>query len=79
MSVFAKFAKGVSHVLKAAAVVGDGEIPLGEAAELGIKEENPCFSIVEKLRLDGKPANSGGGVVLHDGVGEVKGQGVHEP
>lgn len=72
-NMFPKLADGVVHVLEAVVVVGDGELPLGEVAKLGIEEESPIFLIVEVLGLDDKLGSMGSGVALHDGFGEVGG------
>jgi hypothetical protein len=36
-------------------VLTDGEVPLGEPSETGIKVESVCFPIAEDLDLEGNP------------------------
>jgi hypothetical protein len=51
---FSKVSEGVGHVLEAAAVLRDGQVPLTEVAELGVEVEGASLLIPEELILEGK-------------------------
>ena len=67
------------HALEAAAVIDDGQITLGEGAELLVGVESIGCAVPEKLGLNGEPDHSSTGVVLGDDVGEIVGDGAEEP
>jgi hypothetical protein len=77
---FAKVGEGVGDPLHLAAVLVDGEGPLGESAKLGVEEHDARLAVVEELLLDVKPGGaSKEAVVLVDVVQQVGGDGVENP
>ena len=69
----------LSHALEPAAVVDDGQIALGEGAELLVGVESTRGAVPKKLGLNGEPDHAGGGVALGNSLGEVVGDGTEEP
>jgi hypothetical protein len=76
---FSEVSEGVGHVLEAAAVLRDGQVPLTEVAELDVEMEGASLLIPEELILEGKPNGASRGIprehrfrqVVGDGAGET--------
>jgi len=75
----AKVPEVLSHALEAAAVVDDGQVALGEGAELLISVEGTRGAVAKELGLNCKPDRTSRGATLGDGVGEVVGDGAEQP
>ena len=61
----------INHLLQFAAVVGDGEVPLHEVAELRLQLNGASLPIAEKLRLDHEPGVSGCGALSTDDLAQI--------
>lgn len=75
----AEGAEIVGHLLEAAAVHDDGEIPLDEVVEFRLEVNGVNLPVAEELGLDGEPSVPGGRALGGDNVGEVVGEGVDDP
>jgi hypothetical protein len=57
---FAEITEGLQHIVLLAAVLADGEVPLGEHAEGCVEVESVGLPLVEKLGLKGDPCLASG-------------------
>jgi hypothetical protein len=76
---FSKVSEGVGHVLEAAAVLRDGQVPLTEVAELGVEMEGASLLIPEELILEGKPNGASRGIPREHRLRQVVGDGAGDP
>ena len=67
------------HTLEAAAIFDDGQIALGEGAELLVGVEGARDAIPKELGVDGEPDGASTSPALTDDVGEVVGDGADQP
>ena len=74
----AKRAKVGSHLLEMPAVIRDGEITLGEPAELGVEVEGARLAVAEELCFHGKPGVARRDGTRGDGVGGIIGVGAED-
>jgi len=79
MDHFTEVPELIRHGLHLGAVFADGEVALGEDAELGIELEGAEFAVAEKLRLDAKPGRARRAAAGTHGLYELGGDGAEEP
>jgi hypothetical protein len=76
------FGDGLAEILGelfvAEAILGNGKITLGERAELLVYIEGTRRTILEELRFDGEPQNTGSGTTLRHRINEVVGDGAED-
>jgi hypothetical protein len=75
----ADVAEVVGELLQLGAVVGDGEIPLNDAAEFGLKKHGALHLIDPEKAFNVGPDGEGGCVGLVDEVEDALGDGVVDP
>jgi len=69
----------ISHLLEAPAVVGDGEVALGEAVELDVEEDGASLAVPQEVCLHSDPQIACRGAAAGDGLGEIVGEGAGDP
>lgn len=74
----AEVAEILGELFVAEAILGNGKITLGERAELLVCVEGTRRTILEELRFDGEPQNTGSGTTLRHRVSEVVGDGAED-
>jgi len=75
----AKVLEIFGYALEAPTVVDDGQVALGEGAELLVGIEGARGAVPKELGLDGEPDGASRGTTLGDDVGEVVGDGAEKP
>ena len=73
-----KISELISHLLEAPAVVGDGEIALGEVMELDV-EESASLTVPQEVRLHSNPEVASRGAAAGDGLSELIGERAGDP
>jgi len=73
MNHFAEVAEEIRHGFHLGAVVADGEVSLGEDAELGVELEGAEFAVAEELRLDAEPSRACRAAAGAYGLHELRG------
>ena len=68
----------VSHLLQAAAVVGDGEVALDEVAEPRLKLDGAYLPVPKELGLNSELGVPGSAALGGDDLGEVVGEGAED-
>jgi hypothetical protein len=75
---FAESGEVISSGLEEFAVVGDGESPLNDGAQLGVKTKSTCLLVAEELAFNGEPRDAGSDALVaaaHDEVKQIAGEG----
>jgi hypothetical protein len=75
---FPESSEVISSGLEEFAVVGDGESPLNDAVELGVKTKSTCLLVAEELAFNGEPRDAGSDALFaaaHDEVKQIVGEG----
>jgi len=75
----AKGAKVIRHLLQLTAVLGDGEIVLGEGAEGGVEVEDPGLSVSLELGLESDPGLASSAAGLANDVLQLHGERPEDP
>jgi hypothetical protein len=77
---FTEVGEGVSHALQLATVVVDGEVSLGQIAELSIKEQSSGLTVPKELLHNSEPGSPGRDAIVRvDDVQELGGDAVEDP
>ena len=79
MNHFAEVAEEIRHGFHLGAVVADGEVALGEDAELGVELKGVKLAVAEELRLDAEPSRARRAAAGAHGLHELRGDGAEEP